>query len=48
MNREQILEVLMVLSALDSLLFKSREPVPDYLAARITTLCEELKRELLK
>ncbi len=47
MTREQTLDLLMLLSALESCLFSDGKRLPDYLIERIDTTVELLKKEVL-
>ncbi len=46
-KREQTLDMLMLLSALESAFFASKTTLPDYLIERIDTAVELLKKEVL-
>lgn len=46
-KREQTLDLLMLLSALESAFFASKTTIPDYLIERIDTTVELLKKEVL-
>jgi hypothetical protein len=48
MTKEQILETLMVLSALESWGFSNNQMLPDYLHDRLLDLVGELRKEVLK
>jgi len=48
MTREQFLEILMLLSALESWSFSVGKPLPDYLQDRMTEAVEILRKEALK
>lgn len=46
-KREQTIDLLMLLSALESAFFASKSTMPDYLIERIDTAVELLKKEVL-
>jgi len=46
-KREQTLDLLMLLSALESAFFASKATLPDYLIERIDTAVDALKKELM-
>ncbi len=46
-KREQTIDLLMLLSALESAFFASKTTLPDYLIERIDTAVELLKKEVL-
>ena len=48
MTKEQLLEILMVLSALESWGFSNQQMLPDYLHERLLDLVSELRKEVLK
>lgn len=48
MKREQLLEIMMLLSALESWGFSVKERIPDYLVAQIETALDALRKEVLK
>lgn len=48
MNKEQCLDLLMLLSALESWALSQKEAMPDYLLDRITDSVNLLTREVLK
>lgn len=48
MTKQQILDALMLLSALESWAFAERKTLPDYLSERIKITVEILSKELLK
>lgn len=48
MTRAQIIDLLMLLSALESQLFADGKRVPDYLVERIDSTVELLKSEAMK
>ena len=48
MTKEQILEVIKLLSALESWSFADKHNMPDYLYEKITASMEVLEKELLK
>lgn len=48
MTKEQMLELLMLLSALESWGFSMQQPLPDYLAARVANASVVLRNEVLK
>jgi len=47
-TREQMLEILMLLSALESWGFSTKSNFPDYLHERLCESIETLRREILK
>lgn len=47
MTREQTLDLLMLLSALESAFFASKATMPDYLIERIDAAVEILRKDLL-
>lgn len=48
MTKEQMLELIKVLSALEAWTFGSNSRLPDYLIERIDTCIESLVKEVLK
>ena len=48
MTREQCLQLLMLLSALESWAFATKERLPDYLLEKICENVEVLREEILK
>ena len=48
MTKEQILEVIKLLSALESWSFANKHNLPDFLYEKITASMEVLEKELLK
>ena len=46
-KREQAVDLLMLLSALESAFFASKTTIPDYLIERIDTAVDTLRKELL-
>lgn len=48
MTRAQILDALMLLSALESWSFANKAPLPDYLHDRLASVLDALEKELLK
>ena len=48
MTKEQILEVIKLLSALESWSFADKHSMPDYLYEKITEAMEVLEKELLR
>ena len=48
MTKEQILEVIKLLSALESWSFADKHSMPDYLYEKITAAMEVLEKELLR
>lgn len=48
MTKEQILETIKLLSALESWAFSCGQPIPDYLLERLGKMIGELDKELLK
>lgn len=48
MNKEELLQIIKLLSALESWSFSSKTPIPDYLLDRIDTMLERLEEEVLK
>ncbi len=48
MTKEQILEVIKLLSALESWSFADKHNLPDFLYEKITASMEVLEKELLK
>jgi hypothetical protein len=47
MNKSQILEIIKLLSALESWSFSAAKPMPDYLFDRMDNLIVELSEQLL-
>lgn len=48
MNREQYLNILILISALESLILAHKVPIPDYLFAEMERSTDELRKEILK
>ncbi len=48
MSREQALELLKLLSALESWSFATNHPLPDYLHEKLAELMEVLQKAILK
>lgn len=48
MNKEELLQIIKLLSALESWSFSSKTPIPDYLLDKIDTTMERLEDEVLK
>ena len=48
MTKEELLQIIKLLSALESWSFSSKTQIPDYLLDRIDTMLERLEEELLK
>lgn len=48
MTKEQILEILMLLSAVESWSFADKHQMPDFLLERLNESVELLRREVLK
>ena len=48
MTREQYLNILILLSTLESLILASRVVIPDHLFAEMERATEELRKEILK
>ena len=48
MSKEELLQIIKLLSALESWSFSSKTPIPDYLFERIDTMLERLEEEVLK
>lgn len=48
MTREQYLNILILLSALESLILANKVVIPDYLFAEFERAAEELRKEILK
>ncbi len=48
MTREHLLEILMLLSALESWGFSNKQTLPDYLHDRLSEAMEVLSKEVLK
>lgn len=48
MTREQILEILIILSAIESWSFAEKHMLPDYLHERLADIIEVLSKEILK
>jgi hypothetical protein len=48
MNKEELLELLQLLSALESWSFSTKSNLPDYLLEAISEKVDRLKEELLK
>ena len=48
MTKQQILDALMLLSALESWAFSERKTLPDYLSERLKNTVEALSKEMLK
>lgn len=48
MNREQYLNILILISTLESLILAHKVPIPDYLFAEMERATDELRKEILK
>ncbi len=48
MNREQYLNILILLSTLESLILAHKVQIPDYLYADMERSTDELRKEILK
>lgn len=48
MNREQYLDILVLLSALESLILANKVYVPDPIVDLLVDSCEQLRKEVLK
>ena len=48
MTREQYLNILILLSTLESLILANRVVIPDHLFAELERATEELRKEILK
>ena len=48
MTREQYLNILILLSSLESLILANKVPVPDYLFDRLVESVDLLRKEVLK
>jgi hypothetical protein len=48
MSREEMLDIIMLLSALESWGFSVKEHIPDYLHERLTDAIDVLRAEVLK
>jgi len=48
MTKQQLLDLLMLLSALESWGFSEGKPIPDYLLERLIENVESLRTEMLK
>lgn len=48
MTREQYLNILILISTLESLILAHKVPIPDYLFAEMERATEELRKEILQ
>ncbi len=48
MSKEDILEILMILSAVESWSFADKHRMPDYLLERLNEIVEKLVKEVMK
>ena len=48
MNKEQLLQIIKLLSALESWGFSTKNPFPDYLLETLNDVMEALEHEVLK
>ena len=48
MTKQQLLDLLKLLSALESWSFSNKHTIPDYLLQRMDSLVAELEKEILK